>query len=186
MRWRTEWAWHLAYFSSIHKLLDRADKAAQQVRVIGEQPGAVDARAAGSRRGGAKPGTPAPGQLRPLDRSIEPVREPGNRNRDKEQKGQNDAQQQQQASEKQQAERKRQIETQQQEQQQRQREVQQQQPASEKQQAERKPQAQTQQERQAECERLAVLKHQDPSQCKIETLPKESPGNPNRVKNGNK
>ena len=154
MRWRTEWAWHLAYFSSIHKLSDRADKAAQQVRVIGEQPGAVDARAAGSRRGGAKPGTPAPGQLRPLDRSIEPVREPGNRNRDKEQKGQNDAQQQQQASEKQQAERKRQIET--------------------------------QQERQAECERLAVLNHQDPSQCKIETLPKESPGNPNRVKNGNK
>ena len=335
---------------------DRADKAAQQVRVIGEQPGAVDARAAGSRRGGAKPGTPAPGQLRPLDRSVEPVnepvREPGNRNRDKEQKGQNDAQQQQQASEKQQAERKRQAETQQQqeqqqrqrevqqqqqasekqqaerkrqaetqlqqeqqqqqrevqqqqqdaekkqaerkrqaetqqqqeqqqrqrqreaqqpqqasekqqaerkrqvetqqqqeqqqrqrevqqqqqasekqqaerkrqaetqqqqeqqlrqrevqqqqqasekqqaerkrqvetqqqqEQQQRQREVQQQQPTSEKQQAERKRQVQTQQERQAECERQAILNHQDPSQCKIETLPKAPPGNPNRDKNG--
>ena len=106
--------------------------------------------------------------------------------RDKEQKGQNDAQQQQQASEKQQAERKRQAETQQQQeqqQQQRQREVQLQQKASEKQQAERKRQVQTQQERQAECERQAVLNHQDPSQCKSETLPKAPPGNPNRDKN---
>ncbi|MDO8262456.1 MAG: hypothetical protein Q7T21_04440, partial [Gallionella sp.] len=131
-----------------------AVKSVQNVRVIGEQRGAVDARAAGPGRGGSEPGTPsaAPGQLRPLDRSAEPAKESGpgtvDHSRDKEQKGQRDAQQQQQqAAEKQQAERKRQAETQQQEQRQRDAQQQQQQ-AAEKQQAERKRQAETQQQEQ--------------------------------------
>jgi hypothetical protein len=128
------------------------DNTAHKVRVIGHQSDAVDARAAGSRRGGGKPGTPAaaPAKLQPLDRSIEPAiipkPAPGERSRDKEQKGQVDVQQQQ-AAEKQQAERKRQADTQQQEQQ-RQRDVQQQQQAAEKQQVERKRQADTQQQEQ--------------------------------------
>ena len=56
----------------------RDEKAAQKVRVISEQRGPVDVRAAGSRRAGGKPGTPsaASGQLRPLDRSVEPQKEP--------------------------------------------------------------------------------------------------------------
>ncbi|MGZ9058413.1 MAG: DUF6600 domain-containing protein, partial [Burkholderiaceae bacterium] len=130
----------------------RDDSAAQKVRVIGEQRGAVDARAAGSRRDSGKPGTP--GQLHPLDRSVEPASEsgpgPGDRSRDKERKGQDDVQQQ--AAEKQQAERKRQNEMQQQadEKQQaerkRQTEMQQQQQAAEKQQAERKRQNEMQQQ----------------------------------------
>ncbi|HJX57376.1 MAG TPA: DUF6600 domain-containing protein, partial [Thiobacillus sp.] len=134
----------------------RDDSAAQKVRVIGEQRGAVDARAAGSRRDSGKPGTP--GQLRPLDRSVEPASEsgpgPGDRSRDKERKGQDDVQQQQ-AAEKQQAERKRQVEMQQQadEKQQverkRQTEMQQQQ-AAEKQQVERKRQVEMQQQQAAE------------------------------------
>ena len=172
--------------SAVKSVPGRDDDTARKVRVIGEQRDAVDARAAGSRRGGGKPDTPAaaPGQPRPLDRSVEPEKESGpgtrDRSRDKEQRGQVDVQQQ--AAEKQQSERKRQTDAQQQEQ--RQRDVQQQQQAAEKQQAERKRQVQTHQERQAECERQAILHHQDPSQCKSETLPKEPPGNPNRGNRG--
>ncbi len=146
--------------ATVKPVQSRDDNTTQKVRVIGEQPGAVDARAAGSRRGGGKPDKPA--SLQPLDRSIEPANgsrpAPGDRIRDKEQKGQVDVQQQQQAAEKQQAvekqqaERKRQTDTQQQEQ--RQRGVQQQQQAAEKQQAvekqqaERKRQTDTQQQEQ--------------------------------------
>jgi hypothetical protein len=78
------------------------DKATRNIRVIGEQRGAVNARDAGSRRSGGKPGTPSgtPGQLQPLDRSVEPANgsEPGtsDQSRDKEQKGQSDAQKQRQ------------------------------------------------------------------------------------------
>jgi hypothetical protein len=257
----------------------RDDNTVRKVRVVGEQRDAVDARAAGSRRGGGTPGTPAaaPAKLQPLDRSVEPANgpkpTPDDRSRDKEQKSQRDVQQQQQAVEKQQAaekqqavekqqaerqrqadtqqqqqrqrdvqqqkqaaekqqavekqqaERKRQTDTQQQEQQrqrdvqqqqqaaekqqavekqqaerkrqtdtqqqvQRQRDVQQQQQAAEKQQAvekqqvERKRQVLTEQARQAECERLAIEQHQDPSQCKSETLPNESSGKPNRGNSG--
>jgi len=241
---------------TVKSVQSRDVNTAQKLRVISEQRGAVDARAAGSSRGGGKPNTPAAtaGQLRPLDRSVEPVKEPvpvpGDRSRDKEQKSrggaqqeqrQRDAQQQQQAAEKQQAERERQVETQQQEQrqrnaqqqqqaaekqqaerkrqaetqqqeqrqrnaqqqqqaaekqqaerkrqvetqqqEQRQRNAQQQQQAAEKQQAEHKKQVQTQQARQAECERQAILNHQDASQCKGETLPQAPPGNPNRGQN---
>jgi hypothetical protein len=263
----------------------RDDNTAQKVRVIGEQRGAVDARAAGSRRGSGKPGTPAatPGQLKPLDRSVEPAKEsepmPGDRSRDKDQKSQNEMQkqadekqqverkrqsdmqkqadekqqaerkrqtemQQQQAAEKQQVERKRQSEMQkqadekqqaerkrqtemqqqqaaekqqverkrqsdmqkqadekQQAERKRQTEMQQQQAAEkqqverkrqselqkqadEKQQAERKRQTEVQQQRQAECEREAIRLNQDPSKCRIETLPQENRENPNRGKNG--
>jgi len=151
----------------------RDDSAAQKVRVIGEQRGAVDARATGSRRDSGKPGTPAPGQLRPLDRSVDPASEsgpgPGDRSRDKERKGQDDVQRQQQAAEKQQAERKRQNEMQQQaaEKQQaerkRQNEMQQQQ-AAEKQQAERKRQNEMQQQadekQQAERKRQVEMQQQ--------------------------
>ena len=185
----------------------RDDSTAQKVRVIGEQRDAVDARAAASRRGGGKPDAPAAatGKLRPLDRSVEPAVDsrpmPDDRSRDKAQKGQVEAQQQQDAT-KQQAERKRQTEMQQQtvEKQQverkRQVETQQQQDAAKQQaeskrqvdtpqqQAERKRQLDLQQKRQAECERDAIRRNQDPSKCKIETLPQESPDRPNRDKNG--
>jgi len=142
--------------SAVKSVPGRDDDTARKVRVIGEQRDAVDARAAGSRRGGGKPDTPAaaPGQPRPLDRSVEPEKEsgpgPGDRSRDKEQKGQVDVQQQ--AAEKQQSERKRQTDAQQQEQ--RQRDVQQQQQAAEQQQAveqqqsERKRQTNAQQQEQ--------------------------------------
>lgn len=148
------------------------DSTAQKVRVITEQRGTVDARATGSRRAGDKPVTPAtaPGQLRPLDRTVEPAREsaPGSsdRSRDKEQRGQVQVQQQ--------AERQRLIEAQQQEQ--RQRKAVSDQKAAEKQQAERKRQLELQQRRQAECEREAIRLNQDISKCK--TLPQEHPGNP--------
>ena len=150
----------------------RDDTTAQKVRVIGEQRGAVDARAAGSRRGDVKPGTTAPAQLKPLDRSVEPAKEPesvpGDRSRDKEQKGQGDVQQQQ-AAEKQQAERKRQTDMQQQadEKQQVERKRQsemQQQRAAEKQQAERKRQSEMQQQadekQQAERKRQSEMQQQ--------------------------
>ena len=55
---------------AVKSVQSRDDKTAQKVRVISEQGGAVDARAAGSRRAGGKPGAPAPDQLRPLDRSV--------------------------------------------------------------------------------------------------------------------
>ena len=171
--------------AAVKSVPDRDDDTARKVRVIGEQRDAVDARAAGSRRDGGKPDTPAaaPGQPRPLDRSVEPEKEsgpgPGDRSRDKEQKGQAGAQQQEQeqlqrkavsekqAADRQQAERKRQVETQQQGQEQR--DV----PQQKKQQGER-------QQRQAECERKAIEQHQDTSRCQGEALPKASPGNPNR------
>jgi hypothetical protein len=148
----------------------RDDSAAQKVRVIGEQRGAVDARAAGSRRDSGKPGTP--GQLRPLDRSVEPASEsgprPGDRSRDKERKDQDDVQQQQQAAEKQQAERKRQNDMQRQadekQQAERKRQVEMQQQAAEKQQAERKRQAEMQQQaaekQQAERKRQVEMQQQ--------------------------
>jgi hypothetical protein len=41
-----------------------------------------------------------------------------------------------------------------------------------------------QQQRQLECENEAILQHQDPSRCRIETLPQENPANPNRGKSG--
>jgi hypothetical protein len=148
----------------------RDDSTAQKVRVIGEQRGAVDARAAGSRRTGDKPGAPAavPGKLKPLDRSVEPEKEPelvpGDRSRDKERKDQGDAQQRQQAAEKQQDEQKRQVVTPQQ-------------------QAARKRQLELQQKRQAECEREAIRLNQDISKCKIEALPQENRDNPNGDRN---
>jgi len=128
--------------AAVKSVPGHVDSAAQKVRVIGEQRGAVDARAAGSRRGGGKPDTPAtaPGQLRPLDRSVNPLNEsvpvPGDRSRDKEQKGQIEIQQQQ-AAERQQAEHQRQVEMQQQQ-------------AAEKQQAERKRQVEMQQQQAVE------------------------------------
>ncbi|MHB1186352.1 DUF6600 domain-containing protein [Thiobacillus sp.] len=153
----------------------RDDSTAQKVRVIGEQRGAVDARAAGSRRASGKPDAPAaaPGQLKPLDRSVEPVKEPepvpGDRSRDKEQKTQSDVQQKQQAAEKQQAERSRQSEMQkqadekQQAERKRQTEIQQQQ-AAEKQQAERKRQSELQKQadekQQAERKRQTEMQQQ--------------------------
>jgi hypothetical protein len=119
--------------SAVKSVQSRDENTARKVRVIGEQRGALDARAAGSRRGDGKPDTPAatPGQLRPLDRSVEPAKEsgpvPGDRSRDKEKKGQGDTQQQQQeqrkaasekqAAEKQQVERKNQRDEQQKQQQ---------------------------------------------------------------------
>jgi flagellar biosynthesis GTPase FlhF len=154
----------------------RDDSTAQKVRVIGEQRGAVDARAAGSRRTGDRPGTPAavPGKLKPLDRSVEPEKEPGpgpgGRGLDQAPISEGEAQQQQQAAErkrqlemqqqqdaeKQQAERKRQLEIQQQQaaekqqaERKRQTEIQQQQ-ADERQQAERKRQSEIQQQQAAE------------------------------------
>ena len=165
----------------------RDDSTAQKVRVIGVQPGAVDARSAGSRRAVGKPGSPAatPGWLQPLDRSVEPVKEsapwPGGRSRDQEPKSrgevlqqeqrEREVQQQQQAAERQQAERKRQIETQQQEQ--RQREVQQQQQAVERQQVERKRQIETQQQEQRQREvqqqQQAVERQQAERKSQIET-----------------
>jgi hypothetical protein len=157
--------------SAVKPVPGRADDTAQKVRVIGEQRGAVDARAAGSRRGGDKPGTPsaAPGQLRPLDRSVEPAKESGpgtrDRSRDKEIQGQEATPPQ--VAEQQQAERQRQVETQQQEQRQRK--------ADSEQQAAK--------QRQAECERQAILQHQDVSQCRSETQPQENTGSPNRGKN---
>ena len=150
--------------SAVKSVPGRDDDTARKVRVIGEQRDAVDARAAGSRRGGGKPDTPAaaPGQPRPLDRSVEPEKEsgpgPGDRSRDKEQKGQAGAQQQEQeqlqrkaanekqAADRQQAERKRQAEAQQQEQEQLQRKAASEKQAADREQAERKRQVETQQQ----------------------------------------
>lgn len=147
----------------------RDDRTAQKVRVISEQRGAVDARAAGSRRPVDKPGMPAvvPGKLKPLDRSIEPEKEPGpvpgDRSRDKDQRSEGESQKQKEAAEKQQVERKRQLETPQQ-------------------QAERKRQLELQQRRQAECEREAIRLNQDISKCKIEAQPLENRDNSSRDK----
>jgi hypothetical protein len=175
--------------SAAKSVQSRDDKSAQKVRVIGEQRGAVDARAAGSRRAGDKPVTPsaAPGQLRPLDRSVEPAKESGpgtsDQSLDKERKAQGDAKLQ--AAEQQKVERQRQVETQQQEQ--RQRKADSEQQAAKQQQAERQRQVETQQQaerqRQAECERQAVLLHQDERQCRSKALPQENPDNPNVGKN---
>ena len=185
--------------SAVKPLPGRADDTAQKVRVTGEQRGAVDARAAGSRRDGDKPGTPA--KLQPLDRSVEPAKEfgpgPGDRGRDKEPKGQGDAQQQEQkAAEQQKVERQRQVETQQQEQ--RQRKADTEQKAAEQQKVERQRQVETQQQeqrqrkadseqqsakqKQAECERQAIQQHQDVSQCRSEAQPQENTNSPNRGK----
>ncbi|MBS1133182.1 MAG: hypothetical protein H6R02_323 [Burkholderiaceae bacterium] len=167
----------------------RDDDTAQKVRVIGEQRGAVDARAAASRRGGGKPdaSAAATGQLRPLDRSVEPAVDSrpmrDDRSRDKAQKGQIEAQQQQ-AAAKQQAERKRQSEMQQQQDAAKQQVERKRQVETPQQQAERKRQLDLQQKRQAECEREAIHRNQDPSKCKIETLPQEGPARTNRDKNG--
>jgi hypothetical protein len=118
------------------------DKATRNIRVIGEQRGAVNARDAGSRRGRGKSGTPSatPGQLQPLNRPVHPANgsRPGtdDQSRDKDPKGQSDAQEQrrrragseqntadqrkadgdQKAADQQQAEHQRQVDTQQQEQ----------------------------------------------------------------------
>jgi len=148
----------------------RDDNTAQKVRVIGDQPAAVDARAAGSRRGGGKPDAPAaaPGQLKPLDRSVEPAKEsgpvPGDRSRDKDQKSQNEMQKQ--ADEKQQAERKRQTEMQQQQaaekqQVERKRQSDMQKQADEKQQAERKRQTEMQQQQAAEKQQVERKRQSD-------------------------
>ena len=133
----------------------RVDITAQKVRVIGEQPGAVDARAAGSRRGSSRADAPAaaPGQLKPLDRSVEPPSGPGpgtdDRGGDSEKKGQTERQQQDAA----------------------------------KQQAERKRQSEVQLQRQAECEREAIRLNQDVGKCRIEAMPQEKPGNSNPGRN---
>ncbi len=113
----------------------RGANATRNIRVIGDQQGAVNARAAASRRGGdtsgARPGTPV--KLQPLGRTIEPAKKTGartgDRERNKEGKGPGDAQQQdqgqrkavgeKQAAEQQKAQRQRQTEVQQQEQRQR-------------------------------------------------------------------
>ncbi len=129
---------------------------AQNVRVIAQPRAAVDARAAGSRRGGeSNPLTAAPTQLRQLDRSADDGKERG-RGRDNrqheevrqqlERAGQNEGDQQQ-AAEQQRGERQRQAETQQQEQRQRQADSDQQQ-AAEQQRGERQRQAETQQQEQ--------------------------------------
>ncbi len=145
---------------SVKSVQSRDDKAALNVRVIGEQRGAVDARAAGSTRTGDKPGAPsaAPAQLAPLNRSIEPAKEAGprtsNQGPDKERQGQGDVKPQ--AAEQQQAERQRQADAQQQEQRQRkaageQKAVEQkaaEQKAAEQQQVERQRQADAQQQEQ--------------------------------------
>jgi hypothetical protein len=163
----------------VKSVQSRDDKTARNVSVIGEQHGAVDARAAGSRRAGDKPGTPSsvPGQLRPLDRSVEPAKEPGpgmiDHSRDKERKGQSDAKPQ--AEEQQQAERQRQAETQQQEQ--RQRKAVSEQKAAEQQQAERQRQAETQQQeqrqRKAVSEQKAAEQQQAERQRQAETQQQE-------------
>ena len=76
------------------------DTARKNVHVIGEQHGAVDARAAGSRRGGDKSGArpDAPVNLQPLDRAIKPANGTGtgtgDHDRNNERKGPGDAQQQ--------------------------------------------------------------------------------------------
>ena len=143
----------------------RDGNTAQNVRVIGEQHGAVDARAAGSRRGGDMPDARAatPGQLQPLDRSTETGNGSGpgagDHSRDKEHKGQ--------------------AETQQQEQ--RQRKADSDQQAAKQQQAE---QQQAERQRQAECERQAIQQHQDERQCRSETLPQQKPDNSNVGKKG--
>ena len=221
--------------SAVESVQSRDVNTDQKVRVIGEQRGAVDTRAAGSRRAGGKPGTPsiAPGQLRPLDRSAQPTNEskPGTGDHSLENalKGQSDAQQEQrqrkadteqQAAKQQQAERQRQVEIQQQEQ--RQRKTDREQQAAKQQQAERQRQVETQQQQEqrqpkaaseqrgqvaktqqgqvtkpkqgqvdktqeqqrAECERQAILQHQDPRQCRSKTLPQENPDNPNVDKKG--
>lgn len=78
----------------------RSVEPVKNVRVIGEQRDAVDARAAGSRRSvDTTPGTRAaePSQLRPLDRSAETGNGhgpgTGDRSQDKDHKGQGDTQQ---------------------------------------------------------------------------------------------
>ena len=141
--------------AAVKSVPGRVDITAQKVRVIGEQPGAVDARAAGSRRGSSRADAPAaaPGQLKPLDRSVEPVNGPGpgpdDRGRDGEKKGQTQRQQQDAA----------------------------------KQQAERKRQSEVQLQRQAECEREAIRLNQDVGKCRIEAMPQEKPGNSNPGRN---
>jgi hypothetical protein len=147
---------------AVESVQSRDVNTAQNVRVIGEQRGAVDARAAGARRAGGKPGSPsvAPGQLRPLDRSAQPTNESkpgtGDHSLDNALKDQSDAQQQEQrqrkaaseqkAAEQQKAERQHQADTQQQEQ--RQRRADSEQKAAEQQKAERQRQADTQQQEQ--------------------------------------
>ncbi len=164
---------------------------AHNVRVIGEQRGAVDARAAGSRRGGDKSGAgaAASGQLQPLDRSAEPGNgsKPGtgDHGRGNEQKSQGDAPQQEQrqrktdseqkAAEQQQAERQRQAETQQQEQ--RQRKADSEQKAAQQQQAERQRQVETQQQeqrqRKADSEQKAAEQQQAERQRQSESRQQE-------------
>ena len=179
---------------SVKSVQSRDDKAAPNVRVIGEQRGAVDARTAGSTRTGDKQGaaTAAPGQLQPLNRLIEPAKESGSRTStqtsDKEHQGQGDVKAP--AAEQQQAERQRQAEAQQQEQ--RQRKAASDQKAAEQQQVERqgqgKPQKQEQpkrksdSEQQAECERQATQQNQDASKCANVTQPQDSPDSPTRGK----
>lgn len=188
----------------------RGDSKARKVRVIGNQHEAVDARKAGPRRDGSQrdSGSGKPGQMRPLDRSVEPAATPksgaSKRTEDhREQTRQRDTQPRPQDVEKPRDERRQAAETQPQEQRQRdaQQQPQQQQQAAEKQQSERKRQADTQRqqqrpaqaltaeqqrlERQTECERLAARNHTDASKCRSEPQPKERRGNSNKDKNGN-
>jgi DNA segregation ATPase FtsK/SpoIIIE-like protein len=133
----------------------RGDGKARNVRVIGDQPKAVDARKAGSRRDGDQrdSGSAKPGKMRPLDRSVEPVATPrsgaGNRAEDnREQTRQRDTQSQPQDVEKPRDERRQEVDVQSQEQRQHdaQQQSRQQQQAAEKQQSERKRQVEAQQE----------------------------------------
>ncbi|MBE0627854.1 MAG: hypothetical protein IH606_23930 [Burkholderiales bacterium] len=166
--------------SAVTSVQSRDDNTAQKVRVIGEQRGALDARAAGSRRGGAKPDTSAatPGQPRALDRSVEPTNEsgpvPGDR-RDKEKKAQGDTQQQQQAAEKQQVERKHQAEQQKQQQEQLQRKA-----ASEKQAAEKQAAEKQQVEHKPQAEQRKQEQRQRDVQQKQQQVVEKQPAERNK------
>ncbi|MGO8755742.1 MAG: DUF6600 domain-containing protein [Gallionellaceae bacterium] len=151
---------------AINSLQSRDTSTLPNVHVIGEQRGAVDARAAGSRRSGERPSA-TPGQLRPLDRSTAPGSRSGpvtgGQTLDKANKGQSDTQQQ--------LERKRQIDTQQQEL--RQRKADSEQQAAKQQQLERQRLIDTQQQelrqRKADSEQQAAKQQQLERQRLIDT-----------------
>ncbi|PKM07972.1 MAG: hypothetical protein CVV14_06235 [Gammaproteobacteria bacterium HGW-Gammaproteobacteria-4] len=166
---------------------NRSDGKARNVRVIGDQPKAVDARKAGSRRDGEQRGSGSakPGQMRPLDRSVEPAATSrsgaGNRTGDnREQTRQRDTEPRPQDVEKPRDERRQAAETQPREQ--RQRDAQQQPQRQQQHPAQALTAEQQRLERQADCERQAARNRTDASKCRSETQPEERRGNSNEDK----
>lgn len=164
--------------STVTSLQNRDNKAARNVRVIGEQRDAVNAREVGSRRGAGKPGTPsaAPSELQPLDRSVAPANgsESGTGDQQKAER-QRKADSDQKAAEQQQAERQRQADIQQQEQ--RQRKADSEQRAADQQQAERQRKAdrdqKTADQQQTERQRQIDTQQQEQRQRKADSRPQD-------------